>query len=100
ELSEGALVYRYKTDDGLEGEEGAFALCGFWLVACLARLGRVEEATKNFEELLGHANHLGLYSEEVDPKTGEALGNFPQAFSHMGLILAAKEIEDAMMRTE
>ena len=100
ELSEGALVYRYKADDGLGGEEGAFVLCGFWLVACLARLGRIEEATKNFEELLGHANHLGLYSEEVDPKTGAALGNFPQAFSHMGLILAAKEIEDAILGTE
>ena len=100
ELSDGALVYRYKTDDGLEGEEGAFVLCGFWLVACLARLGRVEEATRNFEELLGHANHLGLYSEEVDPKTGDALGNFPQAFSHMGLILAAKELADAIIRAE
>ena len=100
ELSEGALVYRYKAEDGLEGEEGAFVLCGFWLVACLARLGMVEEATKNFDELLGHANHLGLYPEEVDPKTGVALGNFPQAFSHMGLILAAKEIEDAITGTK
>ena len=100
ELSKGALVYRYRANDGLEGEEGAFLLCGFWLVACLARLGRVEEATKNFEELLSYANHLGLYPEEADPKTGEALGNFPQAFSHMGLILAARELEDAIMKSE
>jgi GH15 family glucan-1,4-alpha-glucosidase len=96
ELSVGALVYRYRADDGLRGKEGAFLLCSFWLVACLARLGRVEEAWKNFHELLGHANHLGLYSEEVEPNTGEALGNFPQAFSHMGLILAADELDRAL----
>ena len=96
DLAEGALVYRYHADDGLRGKEGAFLLCGFWLVACLARLGRVEEAERNFRELLGRANHLGLYSEEIDPKTGEALGNFPQAFSHMGLILAADELDRAL----
>jgi GH15 family glucan-1,4-alpha-glucosidase len=96
ELAEGALVYRYKTKDGLRGKEGAFVLCGFWLVACLAKLGRVEEARRNFEELLGRGNHLGLFSEEVDPKTGEALGNFPQAFSHMGLITAAHELDKAL----
>jgi GH15 family glucan-1,4-alpha-glucosidase len=96
ELADGALVYRYKMRDGLKGKEGAFLLCGFWLVVCLAKLGRIDEAMKNFEELLGRANHLGLFSEEVDPKTGEALGNFPQAFSHMGLILAASEVDRAM----
>ena len=100
ELSEGALVYRYKIDDGLQGKEGAFLLCGFWLVACLARLGRVKEARANFQTLLGHANHLGLYPEEVDPKTKEALGNFPQAFSHMGLILAASELDAELDKLE
>jgi GH15 family glucan-1,4-alpha-glucosidase len=96
ELSVGALVHRYKGNDGLKGDEGAFLLCGFWLVACLARLGKLDEARSNFQELLGHGNHLGLFSEEVDPKTGESLGNFPQAFSHMGLILAATEIDAAL----
>ena len=96
ELSDGALVYRYRADDGLKGTEGAFLLCGFWLVADLARLGQVEKASANFQELLGHANHLGLFSEEVDPKTGAALGNFPQAFSHVGLILAATELDEAL----
>ncbi len=96
ELSDGALVYRYRADDGLKGNEGAFLLCGFWLVACLARLGQVEKASANFQELLSHANHLGLFSEEVDPKTGEALGNFPQAFSHVGLILAADALDEAL----
>ncbi|MDE1853339.1 MAG: glycoside hydrolase family 15 protein [Thaumarchaeota archaeon] len=96
ELSDGALVYRYRANDGLHGKEGAFLLCGFWLTACLARLGRVGEASNNLQELLGRANHLGLYPEEVDPKTGDALGNFPQAFSHMGLILAANELDTAL----
>lgn len=100
ELAKGALVYRYRIDDGLKGDEGAFLLCGFWLVACLARLGKVEEAEKNFLELLSHSNHLGLYSEEVEPGSGEALGNFPQAFSHMGLILAAKELETAAQKKQ
>jgi GH15 family glucan-1,4-alpha-glucosidase len=98
ELSRGALVYRYRFKDGLKGNEGAFLLCGFWLVACLARLGRVAEAEHNFNELITHANHLGLYSEEVDPVSGEALGNFPQAFSHMGFITAAKELQTARTR--
>jgi GH15 family glucan-1,4-alpha-glucosidase len=96
ELSDGPLVYRYKIKDGLKGKEGAFILCGFWLVACLARLGETAKATQNFVGLLARANHLGLFSEEVNPKTGEALGNFPQAFSHMGLILAASELDGAL----
>ena len=95
DLGQGALLKRYSVGDGLRGEEGAFLLCGFWLVACLAKMQRVEEAEKNFTELLGCANHLGLFSEEVDLRTGEALGNFPQAFSHMGLILAASELDRA-----
>ena len=63
----------------------------FWLVRVLAGMGQVEEARQMFQELLGYANHLGLFSEMVDPGTGLALGNFPQAFTHIGLILAARE---------
>jgi GH15 family glucan-1,4-alpha-glucosidase len=95
-LGKGALLYRYRVDDGLNGKEGAFILCSFWMVACLARAGRIREAKRMFEELLGYANHLGLYAEEVDPVSGEGLGNFPQAFSHMGLIMAAHELDLAL----
>ena len=94
ELADGPLLRRYlteETDDGLTGGEGAFALCSFWLVQSLARMVEVEEATRLFEQLLGFGNHLGLFSEMVDPGTGAALGNFPQAFTHIGLILAATE---------
>jgi GH15 family glucan-1,4-alpha-glucosidase len=93
ELSEGGLVRRYSAGDGFDGKEGCFFICNFWLVACLARQGRVQEAGQLFERLLSLSNHLGLFSEEVDPNSGELLGNFPQAFSHMGLILAAYELE-------
>lgn len=96
ELGHGPLLRRYRTeetDDGLPGSEGAFTVCSFWLVQVLARMGALQEARKLFGELLGYANHLGLFSEMVDPQTGEALGNFPQAFSHVGLILAAQECE-------
>ena len=94
ELGAGALVYRFK--EGTRIREGAFVLCGFWLVACLARAGRVEEAMNNLNELVGFSNHLGLLAEEVDPGSGEALGNFPQAFSHIGLILAAYALDHAL----
>jgi pentatricopeptide repeat protein len=93
ELGHGALLYRYKIKDGLRGKEGAFLLCSFWLVACLAKEGEVEDAMEVFNELLTYSNHLDLYSEEVDPLSGEGLGNFPQAFSHMGLIMAANELD-------
>lgn len=93
ELGRGPLLYRYQIDDGLDGDEGAFVLCSFWLVACLARQGKVNEASRLFERMLGYSNHLGLYAEEIDPVSGEALGNFPLAFSHMGLILAAHELD-------
>ena len=96
ELGKGALLYRYKIDDGLKGKEGAFLLCSFWLTVCLARSGRVEEALETFDELLGYSNHLGLFTEEVDPEKGEGLGNFPQAFSHMGLVMAAVELDQAL----
>ena len=86
-----SLVYRYNVEaspDGLEGEEGTFSICTFWYVEALARAGRVEEARLAFEKMLTYANHLGLYSEEIG-LTGEALGNFPQAFTHLALISAA-----------
>jgi pentatricopeptide repeat protein len=88
-LTEGGLVYRYRMDDGLPGEEGAFGLCTFWLVDCLALSGRVEEARSLFEGMVARANHVGLYPEQFDPATGAFLGNFPQAFTHIGLINSA-----------
>jgi len=83
------LLYRYRADDGLAGKEGAFVLCSFWLVAALAVSRRIDEANSVFQEMLRHAGPLGLYSEEVDPRDGRLIGNFPQAISHIGLINAA-----------
>ncbi|MFN3200369.1 MAG: glycoside hydrolase family 15 protein [Bradymonadia bacterium] len=90
-LSEGHFIHRYRSrhDDGVGGAEGAFLLCGFWLVEALALMGRTEQAAQIFEAHLGCANAVGLLAEEVDPATGAALGNFPQAFSHLGVINAA-----------
>jgi GH15 family glucan-1,4-alpha-glucosidase len=98
ELESDGLVYRYRTGDngdGLQGEEGSFSMCTFWLVECLARAGRKDEARLMFEKMLGYANHLGLYAEEIG-KSGEALGNFPQAFTHLGLISAAYNLDQAL----
>jgi GH15 family glucan-1,4-alpha-glucosidase len=85
------LVYRYETgtDDGLPPGEGAFGICSFWAVECVARNGNVRAAAHAFEQLLAYANDVGLFAEEIDPHTGAALGNFPQAFTHIGLINAA-----------
>jgi len=88
-------IYRYRGDDGLEGDEGAFVFCTLWMVTALARIGQVERARERFELVLSHANDLGLLAEELDPHTGEQLGNFPQAFSHVGIISAALAIEAA-----
>jgi GH15 family glucan-1,4-alpha-glucosidase len=84
-------VYRYEasTDDGLPPGEGAFGICSFWAVECVTRGGNVEGAARTFERLLAYANDVGLFAEEIDPDTGAALGNFPQAFTHIGLINAA-----------
>jgi len=91
ELSADGFVYRYITDgvDGLSGDEATFAICSFWLVECLARAGEGERARELFERLLGFCNDVGLLAEEIDPHSGELIGNFPQAFSHLGLIQAA-----------
>jgi GH15 family glucan-1,4-alpha-glucosidase len=85
-LTENGLVYRYRMDDGLPGEEGAFVLTTFWLVDALALSGRRQEAWDLFEGVARRASHLGLFAEQMDPRTGAFLGNFPQAFSHLGLI--------------
>lgn len=92
-LSEGKFVYRYKSDDGLAGDEGAFLMCSFWLASCLALAGKIREAEKLLESLLECSNHVGLFSEEVDPRSGALLGNFPQALTHMGIISALTDLE-------
>jgi GH15 family glucan-1,4-alpha-glucosidase len=95
ELVSDSLVYRYNVEaspDGLRGEEGTFSICTFWYVEALTRAGRVAEARLAFEKMLTYANHLGLYAEEIGP-TGEQLGNFPQAFTHLALISAAYNLD-------
>jgi GH15 family glucan-1,4-alpha-glucosidase len=95
ELVSDSLVYRYNpsaSPDGLRGSEGTFSMCTFWYVDALARSGRLDDARLTFEKMLTYANHLGLYSEEIGP-TGEQIGNFPQAFSHLALISAAMNLD-------
>jgi GH15 family glucan-1,4-alpha-glucosidase len=94
--ADGELVYRYRHSDGLEGEEGAFSICTFWLAQALTMIGERERAERVFRRMLRHANHVGLYSEEIDPQSGAFLGNFPQAFTHIALINCAA----ALSRTE
>jgi alpha,alpha-trehalase len=93
ELASGPYVRRYRDDDGVAGPEGAFILCGFWLAEALALLGQLDEAREVFAAHTAASNHLGLLGEEVDPSTGALLGNFPQAFSHLGLVNAALRID-------
>jgi GH15 family glucan-1,4-alpha-glucosidase len=90
----GPLIYRYHQANDLPPSEGTFGICSFWAVECMARGGDVDGATAAFEQLLTYANDLGLFAEEIDPNTGEALGNFPQAFTHVGLINAALTLTD------
>ena len=98
QLTENCFVYRYLMDDGLPGKEGAFSLCTFWLIDNLAMSGRVDEACELYENMKKHANHVGLFSEQLDPETGRFLGNFPQAFTHIGLINSAFYLAYAMGR--
>jgi GH15 family glucan-1,4-alpha-glucosidase len=92
------LVYRYRSHDGLEGEEGTFLLCTFWLAQALARAGQPTRARGVFERAAAFVSDVGLLAEEVDPVSGELLGNFPQAFSHIGLVNAAWAISEAESR--
>ena len=99
ELTQDGLVLRYRTDetdDGLSGEEGTFTICSFWLVSALSEIGDHEQARDLCEKLLSYASPLGLFAEEIDPRTGRHLGNFPQAFTHLALINAVMHV----IRTE
>jgi GH15 family glucan-1,4-alpha-glucosidase len=100
ELTDDGLVLRYRNveglnADGLNGEEGTFVICSFWLVSCLAQAGEVDRAQALFDQLVGYANDVGLLAEEIDTRAGELLGNVPQAFSHIGLIIAASHLDRA-----
>jgi GH15 family glucan-1,4-alpha-glucosidase len=88
-------VLRYRTDesdDGLEGKEATFAICSFWLVSALVEIGELERARELCERMLSYASPLGLYAEQIDPRTGRHWGNFPQAFTHLALINALMHI--------
>jgi len=94
----GGLLYRYlhhDSPDGITGDEGAFVLCSFWLVDNLAMQGRIEEAEELYASLCDRASPLGLLSEQIDPSTGEFAGNYPQAFSHIGIIASGVAIARA-----
>ena len=98
ELVTDSLVHRYNPEvspDGLAGTEGTFSMCSFWMVEAMSRAGRLDEARLMFEKMLTYANHVGLYSEQIGP-SGEALGNFPQAFTHLALISAAFDLDRAL----
>jgi GH15 family glucan-1,4-alpha-glucosidase len=98
ELTVHGFVLRYRvdqTDDGLSGEEGTFAICSFWLVSALVEIGEVARARALCEKLLSHASPLGLFAEEIDPRTARHLGNYPQAFTHLGLINAVVHLVQA-----
>ena len=96
QLVSDSLVYRYNVGsaaaDGFSSDEGTFSICSFWYIECLSRAGEVNKARFYFDKMLGYANHLGLFAEEIGPR-GEQLGNFPQAFTHLALISAAYDID-------
>jgi alpha,alpha-trehalase len=98
ELTEDEMVPRYRvdeTEDGLTGEEGTFTICSFWLVSALVKIGELARARALCEKLLSYASPLQLYAEEIDPRTGRQLGNFPQAFTHLVLITAVTAVTAA-----
>ncbi len=100
-LSRNKLIYRYRNvDDGLAGEEGSFGVCTFWLSENLAKSGQPDEAIKFFETMLTHASPTGLLSEQIDPESHELLGNYPQGFTHIGLINAALSINEELKMKE
>jgi GH15 family glucan-1,4-alpha-glucosidase len=103
DLSVDGLVHRYlpwQADDGLGGDEGTFTMCTFWLVGCLVKLGRLDEAQAIFERVISLSNHVDLFSEMMDPESGEFLGNYPQAFTHIALIHTALHLDGALRRAE
>jgi len=98
ELTVDDMVLRYRTaqtDDGLHGEEGTFTICSFWLVSALCEIGELDRGRELCEKLLSYASPLQLYAEEIDPRSGRHLGNFPQAFSHLALINAVMHVINA-----
>jgi len=103
ELGRDGFVYRYlpsQTDDGVDGDEGAFTMCSLWLASSMITGGRLDEARAIFERVVGLGNQVGLYSEMVDPRTGEFLGNYPQAFTHIALIHTARNLDRALNQVE
>ena len=97
QLSHTGLLYRYQPEtDGVTGGEGAFGICNFWLVENLAKSGALPEAVRHFKLMLNHASPTGLLSEEIDPRSHDLLGNYPQSFTHIGLINAAVTINQAI----
>jgi GH15 family glucan-1,4-alpha-glucosidase len=103
ELEVNGLLRRYlpdRTDDGFASDEGVFTMCSLWLVGYLTFIGELEEARQLFERVLACGNHLGLFSEMVHPFTGEALGNVPQAFTHVSLIHTARNLDLALRARE
>ena len=103
ELATNGLVRRYlpsQVDDGLGTDEGTFTMCTFWLIGCLVLLGRLDEAQRLFEKAISFSNHVGLFSEMLDPETGEYLGNYPQAFTHIALIHTARNLDRALRLAE
>jgi GH15 family glucan-1,4-alpha-glucosidase len=102
ELVSDSLVYRYDpkaSPDGLRGSEGTFNLCSFFYVEALARSGRLNQARHAFDKMLTYANHVGLFAEEIGP-SGEQLGNFPQAFTHLALVTAAMALDEELEKAE
>jgi GH15 family glucan-1,4-alpha-glucosidase len=103
ELSVNGLVRRYlpwQVDNGLGTDEGIFTMCTFWLIGCLIQLGRLDEAQRLFERVISLSNHVGLFSEMVDPHSGEFLGNYPQALTHIALIHTARNLDRALRQAE